>query len=91
MKSQMKVLKAIEVQLNEMPVKQTPLIDPVARSMKTRGAGIADYNVQTAVDAKHHLIVAGKVTNIGIDPVQLTSMDRQARAVIRYQRKACVH
>ena len=35
------------------PDKQVSLIDPDARSMKTRGTGIVGYNVQTAVDTKH--------------------------------------
>jgi hypothetical protein len=34
--------------------------------MKTRGTGVVGYNVQTAVDAKHHLILAHVVTNDGI-------------------------
>ena len=50
--------------------------------MQTRGTGIVGYNVQTAVDAKHHLIVAHEVTNIGIDRDQLSSMAKQARAAI---------
>ena len=63
----MQALKDIEVQLNATPDKQISLTDPDARSMKTRGTGIVGYNVQTAVDAKHHLIVAHEVTNVGID------------------------
>jgi hypothetical protein len=55
------------------------LTDPDARSMKTRGTGIVGYSVQTAVDAKHHLIVAHEVTNNGIDRDQLTSMAKLAR------------
>ena len=79
LKAQMKILKEIEVQLNETPDKQISLTDPDARSMKTRGTGIVGYNVQTAVDAKHHLMVAHDVTNVGIDRDQLSSMAKQAR------------
>jgi hypothetical protein len=53
------------------PDKQVSLTDPDARSMKTRGNGIVGYNVQTAVDAKHHLIVTHEVTNKGSDRGQL--------------------
>jgi hypothetical protein len=36
-------------------------------SSSTRGTGIVGYNVQTAVDTEHHLIVAHEVTNVGSD------------------------
>jgi hypothetical protein len=36
------------------------------------------YNVQTAVDTKHHMIVAHEVTNKGHDRDQLSSMAHQA-------------
>jgi hypothetical protein len=75
----MKMLKDIEVKLNEAPDKQISLTDPDCRSMKTRGEGIVGYNVQTAVDTKHHLIVAHEVTNVGVDRDQLTNMAKQAR------------
>ena len=39
-----------------------------------RGTGIVGYNVQTAVDTKHHLIVAHEVTNVGHDRTQLADM-----------------
>jgi transposase len=80
LKEQMKQLKAIGIQLNESPDKQISLTDPDCRSMKTRGEGIVGYNVQTAVDTKHHLIVAHEVTNVGVDRDQLTNMAEQARA-----------
>ncbi|MCK9801883.1 IS1182 family transposase [Pseudomonas sp. MAFF 302030] len=79
LKTQMKELLVIEVQLNESPDKQVSLTDPDARSMKTRGNGIVGYNVQTAVDTQHHLIVAHEVTNAGSDRDQLSSMAKQAR------------
>ena len=79
LKTQMKELLVIEVQLNESPDKQVSLTDPDARSMKTRGNGIVGYNVQTAVDTQHHLIVAHEVTNAGSDRDQLSTMAKQAR------------
>ena len=74
LKVQMKELQSIEAQLNESPDKQVSLTDPDARSMMTRGTGIVGYNVQTAVDTMHHLIVAHEVTNVGSDRDQLSSM-----------------
>lgn len=82
LKAQMKELQAIEVQLNATPDKQISLTDPDARAMKTRGTGVVGYNVQTAVDAQHHLIVAHQVTNIGTDRDQLSNMAKQAREAI---------
>ena len=90
LKTQMQMLKEVEVALNETPDKQISLTDPDARSMKTRGTGIVGYNVQTAVDAKHHLIVAHEVTNIGSDREQLTSMAKQARDAMGTQELTAV-
>jgi len=69
LKQQMQGLKAMELRLRDAPDQQVSLTDPHARSMATsgRGTGIVGYNVQTAVDAKNHLIVAHEVTNVGND------------------------
>ena len=75
----MRGLKEIEGSTQRGTDKQVSLTDPDARSMKTRGTGIVRYNVQTAVDTKHHLIVARVVTNDGIDRDQLTLMAKLAR------------
>ena len=82
LKSQMATLKEIEAKLQETGETQISLTDPDARSMRTRGSGIVGYNVQTAVDAKHHLIVEHEVTNNGSDRDQLSGMAKKARSAI---------
>jgi hypothetical protein len=51
------------------PDQQISHTDPDARSMATsgRGSGHLGYNVQVAVDTKHHLIVMHDVINVGTD------------------------
>jgi len=80
LKEQMQRLKQIGEQLQEAPDRQVSLTDPDARSMATsgRGTGMVGYNVQTAVDTRHHLIVAHQVTNVGHDRQQLSTMAQQA-------------
>ena len=84
LKEHLEKLKASEIQLQEAPDKQISLIDPDARSMATsgRGTGMVGYNVQTAVDTKHHLIVAHEVTNVGHDRHQLANMAKQAKTAM---------
>jgi len=79
-KKQMQRLAHIGAQLKRAPEGQISLTDPDARSMATsgRGTGIVGYNVQTAVDTQHHLIVAHEVTNEGHDRTQLSSIAKQA-------------
>ena len=64
-------LKKFEVRMLEAPDKQLSLTDPDARSMNSRGTGMVGYNVQSAVDSQHHLIIAHEVTNVGSDRSQL--------------------
>jgi transposase len=74
-------LDEIEKQIELSPGNQVLLTDPDARSMATsgRGSGMVAYNVQTAVDAKHHLIVAHEVTQDGHDRRQLYNLAAQAK------------
>jgi len=83
-KAQMQRLNEIGRRLQNTPDRQVSLTDPDARSMATsgRGTGMVGYNVQTAVDAKHHLIVAHEVTNVGHDRNQLAAMAKQARGAV---------
>ena len=82
LEEEMDRLRKLEVRMLEAPDQQLSLTDPDARSMKSRGNGIVGYNVQTAVDADTHLIVAHEVTNVGIDRRQLSSMATKAKAVL---------
>src|SRR3974390_2783602 len=75
-------LNAINAEMMKSEDKQISLSDPDARSMATSGkdTGIVGYNVQIAVDTRHHLIVAHEVTNVGSDRHQLASMAAQTRS-----------
>lgn len=80
-KQQIQALNDIGEQLKAADDGQISLTDPDARSMATsgRGTGLVGYNVQTVVDAKHHLIVAHEVTNVGHDRNQLAHMAELAK------------
>ena len=81
LRRQMRALKVMEQTVQEAPDQQVSLTDPDARSMATSGKGTATvgYNVQIAVDAEHHLIVAHEVTNQGYDRHQLAPMAFKAQ------------
>ena len=81
LKRQMEEVKAIELALELSVDKQVSLTDPDARAMSTnaRSSGTVGYNVQAAVDTKHHLIVAHEVSMAMGDRRQLTRMSKQAR------------
>jgi transposase len=82
LKKRLSELKALEVEVNNHPDKQLSTTDPDSRLLKTQGMTRAVcYNVQSAVDTKHHLIVAHEVTNKQ-DRGQLCSMGEQAQAAL---------
>jgi transposase len=81
LRRQMQALREMQQTVQDAPDQQVSLTDPDARSMATsgRGTGMVGYNVQTAVDAEHHLIVAHEVTNQGHDRTQLQPMALKAQ------------
>ena len=81
LRRQMQALREMQQKVQDAPDQQVSLTDPDARSMATsgRGTGVVGYNVQTAVDAEHHLIVAHEVTNLGYDRSQLAPMGLKAQ------------
>jgi hypothetical protein len=84
LRAQMQALKVLEVEVAATPTGQISLTDPDARAMATSGrlTGIVAYNVQTAVEAEHHLIVAHDVIMTGSDRGQLAAMSHKAKAAM---------
>jgi transposase len=89
----------MEAKLNELnaraeaveahPDKQVSLTDPDARSMMKPGGGsVVGYNVQTAVDSKHHLIPHHEVTNTGVDRHQLSAMAKGTKMALGLEEAA---
>ena len=87
LREEMARLKKLEVRMLEAPDQQLSLTDPDARSMNSRGTGVVGYNVQSAVDAKHHLIVAHEVSKVGSDRRQLSNMAKQVQAILEPRTK----
>ena len=82
LRAHLQKLKAIEAKLDASDDGQVSLTDPDARAMSTSGRGktVIGYNLQAAVEAEHHLIVAHEVTNVGHDRDQLANMGKSAKA-----------
>ena len=85
LKEQMAKLAVYEKQMLASPDQQLSLTDPDSRSMATsgRGSGVVGYNVQVAVDTKHHLIITHEVTNVGNDRAQLARMARETKTTLQ--------
>ena len=89
LKQKMKELNRVRKQLRETPDGQISMTDPDARAMSTHsnaGTAMVGYNVQAAVDTKHHLVVAHEVTNVGHDRGQLSKVARAAREAMGKKR-----
>ena len=90
LRQQMRRLDQIEGELKTRPEGRISLTDPDARFMNSTGTGtgtgVVGCNLQAAVDAKHHLVVAHEVTNVGHDRYQLSLMGQAARQAMGRKR-----
>jgi transposase len=86
LQAQVHKLKAMETAVEAAPDHQVSLTDPDTHLMVTgdRLAGVVGYNVQTAVETEHHLIIAHEVTNQVGDRGQLPEMAAKARDALGF-------
>ncbi len=87
LREEMQRLEGLETEMLAVPEQQISLTDPDSRSMATsgRGSGVVGYNVQTAVDIEHHLIVAHDVVTVGNDRAQLARISKMAKTVLEVE------
>ena len=82
MKKRLAELRTLEEEVTNNPEQQISTTDSDSRLLKTQGMTRAVcYNVQSAVDAKHHLIVAHEVTNKP-DRGQLCNVGKQVQTAL---------
>jgi transposase len=86
LRAQMQKLKTLEAAVEASPDKQVSLADPDTRLMVIgdRLTGVVGYNVQTAVETEHHLIIAHEVTNQVVDRGQLPKMAAKAKDALGF-------
>jgi transposase len=82
LKAQKERLQGQAQDLAARGLKQLVMTEPEAKLMRTPHGHAVAYNAQTAVDAKHKLIVAFDLTNEGNDYRQLYPMAVQAQEAV---------
>lgn len=83
-RKEQRTLQAMEQRMDSTGETQVSLTDPDCRAMATtsKQPRVVGYNVQSAVETKHHLIVAHEVTNHGYDRDALSMMATAAKEVM---------
>ncbi len=85
LKSTLEEFKELKKKVEAAPDKQISETDPDSRLMKVKGMiRQVSYNIQSAVDTKHHLIVAHKVTN-ETDHGKLDEMGRMSQEALQHK------
>jgi transposase len=82
LKAQKERLQSQAEELAARGLKQLVVTEPEAKLMRTPHGHAVAYNAQTAVDARHKLIVAFELTNEGNDYWQLYPMAAQAKDAV---------
>jgi len=81
-------LEELLKQCEESKTGQINLTDPESRQLRKNGQATVGYNVQTAVDDKHHMIASCEVTQEANDLHLLDQMAQQAKADLNLQEDA---
>jgi transposase len=71
--------------LKETGASQLSATDPDSRGMKGNSGHLVGYNVQGAVDAKHHLLAVLEATNQPTDQGQLATVAAAAKATLQIE------
>jgi hypothetical protein len=80
-------IETLKEEMRRLEALKTQMLATTDRSMATsgRGSGVVGYNVQVAVETKHHLIITHEVTNVGTDRSQLAHMAKAAKATLQVE------
>ena len=82
LKDKLGEFKAMDTAVQQHPDKQVSTTDPDSRLMKTQGmTRMVSYNIQSAVDTEHHLIISHDVTNVP-DRGQLCIVAQEVQKVL---------
>ena len=77
------LLADYQIRCRDSATGQVNLTDPDARQLHKHGKSTVGYNVQAAVDAKHHLIATVEVTQDANDKNLLDPIAQQAKADLK--------